>query len=125
MSTLKVNRIEPRHGDSVEIIGLDIPEPTESPIKAFASVSKTPSFGLNINSGFSSIIDSGVGVITCNFSTPMPDANYSIAGCSNEPNSQARVFHATSQNSNNFVIYIKDVSNNNQDTEYVGFMVAR
>ena len=125
MSTLKVNRIEPRTGDSVEIVGLDIPEPTESPIKAFASVKKAPTYNVNYSSGFSSIVDSGVGHLTCNFLTAMPDANYSVAGCSNERDTQTRVFHATSQTPNDFTIFVKGVSNDNLDTDYVGFMVAR
>jgi hypothetical protein len=125
MSTLKVNRIEPRTGDSVEIIGLDIPEPTESPLKAFAAVTKSPAYGVNYSSGFSSIVDNGVGSLLCNFSTPMPDANYAVAGCSNEPGGHIRAFHSTSANPNNFVVFVKGGGNDNQDTDYVGIMVAR
>ena len=80
MSTLKVNRIEPRTGDSVEIVGLDIPEPTESPVKAWVNFNGTGTVAIRDSMNVSSITDNGVGNYTVNFSTAMPDTNYSAVG---------------------------------------------
>jgi hypothetical protein len=82
MSTLRVNRIEPRTGDSVEIIGLDIPEPTESPIKAWVNFNGTGTVAINDEMNVSSITDNGVGDYTVNFETAMDSDNYSFVGSS-------------------------------------------
>ena len=74
MSTLKVNRIEPRTGNSVDIVGLDIPE---SPVKAWVSFNGTGTVAIRGSFNVSSITDNGVGNYTMNFTTAMPDANYS------------------------------------------------
>ena len=76
MSTLKVNRIEPRTGDTVEIVGLDIPEPTESPVKAWVNFNGTGTVAIRDSMNVSSITDHAIGNYSVNFATPMPDANY-------------------------------------------------
>ena len=76
MSTLKVNRIEPRTGDTVEIVGLDIPE---TPVKAWVNFNGTDVVAIRDEMNVSSITDNGVGDYTVNFETPMPDANYAVA----------------------------------------------
>ena len=81
MSTLKVNRIEPRTGDSVEIVGLEIPE---SPVKAWVNFNGTGAVAIREEMNVSSITDNEVGGFTVNFKTPMPDANYSTIGTTGE-----------------------------------------
>ena len=76
MSTLKVNRIEPRTGDTVDIVGLDIPD---SPVKAWVNFNGTGTVAIRDSMNVSSITDNGVGDYTVNFETPMLDANYSVA----------------------------------------------
>jgi len=97
----------------------------ESPVKAFASVTKIPTYNVNYSSGFSSIVDVDSGRIRCNFSTPMPDANYAVAGCCNEPAAVTHVFHATDATTDGFTARTKDASSANKDTDYIGIMVAR
>ena len=80
MSTLKVNRIEPRTGDTVEIVGLDIPE---TPVKAWVNFNGTGTVAIRDSMNVSSITDNGVGYYTVNFETPMPDADYSVATSGN------------------------------------------
>jgi len=122
MSTLRVNRIEPRTGDSVEIVGLEAPAAS---VKAWASLNNNP-LTVKESYGFSSIVDAGVGHLICNFSAGlMPDANYAVVGCSNEQDGFTRVFHATVLQQDNFIAFIKGVSNDNLDTDVVGIMVAR
>ena len=85
MSTLKVNRIEPRTGDTVEIVGLDIPEPTESPVKAWVNFNGTGTVAIRDSMNVSSITDNATGQYFVNFSASMPDANFSaVASKKNE-----------------------------------------
>lgn len=79
MSTLKVNRIEPRTGDTIEIVGLDIPEPPETPVKAWVNFNGASTVVIRDSMNVSSITDNGVGDYTVNFATPMPDANYGFS----------------------------------------------
>ena len=83
MSTLKVNRIEPRTGDTVEIVGLDIPEVPEYPIgqvRAWVNFDGTGTVAIRESLNVSSITDNGVGHYTVNFTTAMPDVNYAVSG---------------------------------------------
>jgi len=80
MSTLKVNRIEPRTGDSVEIVGLDIPEPTESPIKAWVNFhGGSGAVAIRESFNVSSVTEISLGQYSVNFENEMPDVNYSTA----------------------------------------------
>ena len=79
MSTLKVNRIEPRTGDTVEIVGLDIPEtpePTGGQLRAWVRFNGTGTVSIYGSANVSSITDNGVGSYTVNLETAMPDSNY-------------------------------------------------
>ena len=76
MSTLKVNRIEPRTGDTVEIVGFEAPT---TPVKAWVNFDGTGVVSIRDAMNVSSITDNGVGDYTVNFETPMPDADYSVA----------------------------------------------
>ena len=82
MSTLKVNRIEPRTGDSVEIVGLEAPAAS---IKAWVNfqgtgVDGTGNVAIRGEMNVSSITDNGISDYTVNFKTAMVDANYAISG---------------------------------------------
>ena len=82
MSTLKVNRIEPRTGDTVDIVGLDIPE---SPVKAWVNFNGTGVVAIRDSMNVSSITDLGVGHYKINFDNPMSNADYT-AHASASPN---------------------------------------
>ena len=75
-SQLKVDRISPATGSEIIIDGLDIPEPTESPIKAWVNFNGTGTVAIRDGMNVSSITDVGVGIYTVNFMTEMPDVNY-------------------------------------------------
>ena len=80
MSTLKVNRIEPRTGDTVEIVGLDIPEPTESPVKAWVNFhGGAGAVAIRESFNVSSVTEISNGQYSVNFENEMPDVNYSTA----------------------------------------------
>jgi len=80
MSTLKVNRIEPRTGDTVEIVGLDIPEPTGGHIKAWVNFDATiGDVAINESFNVSSVTEVSQGRYLVNFENEMPDVNYSFA----------------------------------------------
>lgn len=108
MSTLKVNRIEPRTGDTVEIVGLDIPE---SPVKAWVN------FGANgqdnngsgivvIKDSFNvnSVTDNGTGDFTVNLTNPMPDTNYAVVATTTIKFDRAAVCGASSFSTGSFAI---------------------
>ena len=128
MSTLKVNRIEPRTGDTVEIVGLDIPEPPEipeSPVKAWVNFNGSGTVAIRESGNVSSITDNGAGNYTMNFSTSMPDVNYAVAGSCNEPNGSQRVFHVTGYQTSDIRIYTLDQNSGKQDADYVNAVVVR
>ena len=73
MSTLKVNRIEPRTGDTVEIVGLDIPEPTESPVKAWVNFhGGAGAVAIRESFNVSSVTEISNGQYSVNFENEMP-----------------------------------------------------
>ena len=73
MSTLKVNRIEPRTGDTVEIVGFEAPT---TPVKAWVNFNGTGVVAIRDEMNVSSITDNGAGDYTVNFETAFPDNNY-------------------------------------------------
>ena len=73
MSTLKVNRIEPRTGDSVEIVGFEAPT---TPVKAWVNFNGIGTVAIRDSMNVSSITDNGVGNFTVNFTTAFSDTNY-------------------------------------------------
>ena len=73
MSTLKVNRIEPRTGDSVEIVGFEAPT---TPVKAWVNFNGTGTVAIRNSMNVSSITDLGVGHYTVNFDNPMSNTDY-------------------------------------------------
>ncbi len=82
MSTLKVNRIEPRTGDTVEIVGLDIPEPPEipeSPVKAYVNFAGQGSIQLRNIKNVSHITQNSGGKYTVHFATPFSHNQYVVA----------------------------------------------
>ena len=76
MSTLKVNRIEPRTGDTVEIVGLDIPE---SPVKAYVNFMGQGSIELRNVKNVSHIVHNATGKYTVHFVTPFSHNQYVVA----------------------------------------------
>jgi len=84
MSTLRVNRIEPRTGDSVEIVGLEAPAAS---VKAWVNFNGAETVSIRASANVSSITDNGTGDYTVNFTNPMPDNNYSVSICLNHPSS--------------------------------------
>ena len=75
MSTLRVNRIEPRTGDSVEIVGL---EASAASVKAWVQFNGNAGGGLILQDemNVSSVTDNGVGNYSVNYKTAMPDNKY-------------------------------------------------
>ena len=77
MSTLKVNRIEPRTGDTVEIVGFEAPT---TPVKAWVNFDAKADLTIRGSMNVSSVSDNGVGDYTVNFTTEMLDSNYAVSG---------------------------------------------
>lgn len=73
MSTLKVNRIEPRTGDTVEIVGFEAPT---TPVKAWANFNGTGTVAIRDSMNVSSITDLGIGYYKVNFDSPMSNTDY-------------------------------------------------
>ena len=124
MSTLKVNRIEPRTGDSVEIVGLDIPE---SPVKAWVNFNGTGTVAIRDSMNVSSITDNGVGIYTVNFTTAMSNTDYSVA-TSTDPSQpvggaqhQAHINNATTSG---FQIHTKERRGGYGDMSIISAIVA-
>ena len=135
MSTLKVNRIEPRTGDTVEIVGLDIPEPTESPVKAWVNFDATGTVAIRESMNVSSITDVMVGSYQVNFETDMPDANYvghitagkASGGISSSNSTMCFTTEAGSTGkTNRYYIQLADGSGNNHvDRDWVNVSIIR
>jgi len=53
--------------------------------RAWVNFNGTGTPAIREDGNVSSITDGGTGVFTINFTTAMPDANYSVAGCSSSP----------------------------------------
>jgi hypothetical protein len=53
--------------------------------RAWVNFNGTGTPAIRASGNVSSITDGGTGVYTINFTTAMPDANYSVAGCSSSP----------------------------------------
>jgi len=82
MSTLKVNRIEPRTGDTVEIVGFEAPT---TPIKAWVRFNGTPNPpNVICSKGVSSITDNGVGQYQVNFTNPFGATDKMTAMCTSK-----------------------------------------
>lgn len=73
MSTLKVNRIEPRTGGTIEIVGFA----PETQLKAWVNFNGTGTVAIRESLNVSSITDLDAGYYQLNFSTALVDANYS------------------------------------------------
>ena len=83
MSTLKVNRIEPRTGNTVEIVGFEAPT---TPVTAWVNFNGTGTVAIKDEMNVSSITDDGVGEFTVNFETAMDSDNYAFVGSSANTN---------------------------------------
>ncbi len=134
MSTLKVNRIEPRTGDTVEIVGLDIPEAPDYPIgqvRAWVNFNGTGTVAIRDSMNVSSITDNGVGDYTVNFTTAMPDANYATValpglGNGNATAGQSRITENRVQTTTNTSIHISNANSGGPlDVPYVAASVIR
>jgi len=104
MSTLKVNRIEPRTGDTVEIVGLDIPELPESPVKAWVNFGAFNDLEIRDSMNVSSITDNGTGDFTVNFATSMPDTKYAVIATTTAKFDRAASCGVDSLSTGSFVI---------------------
>jgi hypothetical protein len=123
MSTLKVNRIEPRTGDSVEIIGLDTPE---SPVKAWVNFNGTGTVAIRDSMNVSSITDNAVGNYTVNFTTAMSNTDYSVA-TSTDPAlvvSAQHVAHIDNATTSGFQIHTKERRGGYGDMSIISAIVA-
>jgi hypothetical protein len=96
MSTLRVNRIEPRTGDSVEIIGLDIPEPTESPVRAYINFMGQGPIQLRNTKNISHVVQNSGGKYTVHFATPFSHNQYVVASSASMSDSGTDVSCPTS-----------------------------
>ncbi len=92
-SQLKVDRISPATGTEIIIDGLDIPEPTESPVKAWVNFNGTGTVAIRDSMNVSSITDDGTGIYTVNFTTAFPDTNYACVG-SQSPATESHGSHS-------------------------------
>ena len=82
MSTLRVNRIEPRTGDSVEIVGLDIPEPPEpleSPVRAYINFMGQGPIQLRNTKNIGHVVQHASGKYTVHFLKPFSHNQYVVA----------------------------------------------
>ena len=86
MSTLKVNRIEPRTGDTVEIVGFEAPT---TPVKAWVNFDGGGTVSIRDSMNVSSITDLGVGHYKVNFDSPMSNTDYAAHISVSPPTSSA------------------------------------
>jgi hypothetical protein len=134
MSTLKVNRIEPRTGDSVEIVGLDIPDLPESPVKAWVNFNGTDTVAIRDSMNISSITDVSVGSYHVNFATDMPDVNYvghitagkAGGGISSSNSTMCFTTEAGGHKTNRYFIQVSDGSGNTHvDRDWINVSIIR
>ena len=131
MSTLKVNRIEPRTGDTVEIVGL---ESTESPVKAWVNFNGTGTVAIRESMNISSITDVDVGTYHVNFETDMPDVNFvghvtagKVGGAASSSNStMCFATESTGHRTNRYFIDITDSTGSRKvDRDWVNVSIIR
>ena len=128
MSTLKVNRIEPRTGDTVDIVGFEAPT---TPVKAWVNFNGTGVVAIRDEMNVSSITDNGVGDYTVNFTTAMPDANYATVALPGLSNGNATAGQSKStenrvQTTTNTSIYTGNANTGSPlDVPYVAVSVIR
>jgi hypothetical protein len=77
MSTLRVNAIVDASGGNTATINTYVPP---APVRAWVNFNGTGTVAIRASLNVSSITDNGVGDYTVNFTTAMPDADYSVSG---------------------------------------------
>ena len=83
--------------------------------RAWVNFNGTGTVAIRASGNVSSITDGGVGTYTVNFTTAMPDANYSIAGIPGV--SANRIINATSKASGSAAILVSIASTNTNSDE--------
>lgn len=99
--------------------------------RAWVNFNGTSTVAIRASGNVSSITDNGTGDYTVNFSTAMPDINYSVAGAVNEGSTDnalpARIaqLRRTTPTTSSFRVGVSNLSNSAFDVEYVFFQVFR
>ena len=94
-------------------------------VRAWANFDSTGTFTIKESKNVSSITDNGAGNFDFNFSSSMSDANYAVAGITNEPSSNPRIVCVTALATSTFKIYLEDLSSNRADADVICIIVVR
>ena len=84
MSTLNVTTIQSNTASTPPVINDSAGTQIGTFCRAWVNFNGTGTVAIQASFNVSSVTDGGVGVYTVNFTTAMPDANYSIAGACND-----------------------------------------
>ena len=100
--------------------------------KAWVNFNGTGTVAIRASFNVASITDNGQGSYTVNFTTAMPDANYSLVGNAGKVNGnssdiQVRPTNMTSSSSCTFTVgtYLTGLSNQTVDQDYISVAIFR
>lgn len=127
MSTLRVNAVVNNTGGNTATVNGAQPINSSSNqiAKAWVNFNGTGTVAIRASFNVSSITDNGVGIYTLNFTTAMPNADYSVAGVCQFDSTNGRsprVFHAMIYNTTSLRINTVSTASS-EDLPYINVAI--
>ena len=128
MSTLKVTNILSNTASTPPAVKDSAGTEVGTFCRAWVNFNGTGTVAIRGSFNVSSITDNGTGNYTVNFTTALPDANYSVVGGAGNAASGSRVvipFYSTAPSSSAAQVVVQNSAFTSTDTEYVNVAVFR